>query len=387
MWPRLHRLFNGMESEGFCHHNDSYNKDWGSALNWWQYTTQWNTGEYPYLFCIPKYNDLDLPIGDPATRSLQLMNNAAGCILGITMRHNPVIDPSGAPYIDDKHAYDEFRRGVDKVFQWLGVPAGEIIRPALNSPDVLAGAGLGAAGWTPTEGTTSVVSDPQGIRISGDPSNHSSTATMGVSYSGITIPEGDLLIRFEAMGEAFTHFPRDVARYIKVTVDGRQASQWNYDEQQAIFTAGDFTENAVFYRGAGAPGGSTVTLNLTIEGTSDVILRNFSVHNATDVLLREFENGIVLCNPSENPYTFDLASYFPGKSFVRIQGQSYDDPITNDGTQVDDTVQLAAHSGLFLREFFKPGDINRDFVVDLLDLQLMAADWLKDTSLTEFLVY
>ncbi len=210
---------------------------------------------------------------------------------------------------------------------------------------------------------------------------------MGVSYSGITIPEGDLLIRFEAMGEAFTHFPRDVARYIKVTVDGRQASQWNYDEQQAIFTAGDFTENAVFYRGAGAPGGSTVTLNLTIEGTSDVILRNFSVHNATDVLLREFENGIVLCNPSENPYTFDLASYFPGKSFVRIQGQSYDDPITNDGSPVGDTVQLAAHSGLFLREFFKPADINRDFVVDLLDLQLMAADWLKDTSLTEFLVY
>ena len=177
---------------------------------------------------------------------------------------------------------------------------------------------------------------------------------MNISYSGIHIPEGDLFIRFEAMGDAFTHFPNDVARYIKVTVDGRQSSSWNYDEQQAIFTADGFTENAVFYRGAGAPGGSTVTLNLSIEGTSQVSLRNFSVHNATDVLLREFENGIVLCNPSENPYTFDLAHYFPGKSFVRIHGQSYDDPVTNDGSIVGSTVQLDAHSGLFLYTPRKP---------------------------------
>jgi len=378
-WPRLHRLFNGMESEGFCHYNDRYNKDWGSALNWWQYTTKWNTREYPYLFCTPKVEDL--PEGEDR-RPFDLMNNAAGCILGITMLHNQVIDPAGTKWVDDQHAMDEFRRGVDKVFQWLGAPAGAIIRPALTSPDILAGAGLPASGWTSTDSSVSVVAEPQGIRISGDPSSHSSRATMSVSYSGITIPEGDLVIRFEAMGDAFTHFPTDVARYIKVTVTGRQASDWNYDEQQAIFTAGEFTENAVFYRGAGAPGGSTVTLNLSIEGTNDVILRNFSVHNATDVLLREFENGVVLCNPSENPYTFDLASYFPGKSFVHIQGQSYDDPITNDGSQVGSTVELASHSGLFLRRIVPPcgdppGDINDDCVVNLLDFEMMADNWLQ----------
>lgn len=398
-WPRLHRLFNGMESEGFCHHNDAYNKDWGSALNWWQYTIKWNISEYPYIFCIPKVNDL--PEGQDR-RPFDLMNNAAGCILGITMRHRSATDPNGTRWVDDQHAYDEFRRGVDKVFQWLGAPAGEIIRPSLTSPDILAGAGLPASGWTPTNGSTIVTADPQRIRISGDPSSYSSLATMSISYSGITIPEGDLVIRFQAMGDAFTHFPNDVARYIKVTVDGRQPSEWNYDEQQAIFTTGDFTENAVFYRGAGAPGGSTVNLNLLIEGTNDVILRNFSIHNATDVLLREFENGVVLCNPSENPYTFDLGSYFPGKSFIRIQGQSYDDPITNDGSEVGDTVELASHSGLFLRRSLTPceiarqsptypgdpvGDINADCMVNLLDLQLMAANWLTDTSLKEIIFY
>ena len=350
-WPRLHRVFNGMESEGFTHYNDSYSKDWGSALNWWQYTTKWNSSEYPYVFCIPKFKDL--PEGSDV-RSLRAMNNAAGAILGITMHHAQVADPAGTRWIDDLHALDEFRRGADKVFQWLGAPVGEIIRPALTTTDILGGAGLPASGWTSPDGSAIVMTDRRGIRISGDLSDHSSKTMMNISYSGIHIPEGDLFIRFEAMGDAFTHFPNDVARYIKVTVDGRQSSSWNYDEQQAIFTADGFTENAVFYRGAGAPGGSTVTLNLSIEGTSQVSLRNFSVHNATDVLLREFENGIVLCNPSENPYTFDLAHYFPGKSFVRIHGQSYDDPVTNDGSIVGSTVQLDAHSGLFLYTPRKP---------------------------------
>ena len=65
-------------------------------------------------------------------------------------------------------------------------------------------------------------------------------------------------------------------------------------------------------------------------------------------MYREFEHGLVLANPSDHPYEFDLAELFPGESFTRIQGSANQDRETNDGSPVDGKVRLQARDGLFL---------------------------------------
>ena len=65
-------------------------------------------------------------------------------------------------------------------------------------------------------------------------------------------------------------------------------------------------------------------------------------------MYREFERGLVLANPSPRPYTFDLATLFPGRSFRRIQGSPRQDPATNNGAPVAGTLTLGPKDALFL---------------------------------------
>jgi hypothetical protein len=65
-------------------------------------------------------------------------------------------------------------------------------------------------------------------------------------------------------------------------------------------------------------------------------------------MYREFENGVVLANPSFSPYDFDLAELFPDQRFRRLRGTANQDPRTNDGSEVNDTVELQGKDGLFL---------------------------------------
>jgi|GEM_PF-6195966 len=344
-WPRLHSVFNGMESEGFARFNDAYNTRWASALNWWQYTSQWNPSEYVYNFCVPKVNDLP---DEMDKRPFKLMNNAAGTILGITMSHQSVFDPDATWRVDDQHGPDEMRLGVDLDLQWMGAPTGPIMRPALDTPDELAGTGLPASGWSSPDTSATISSNSDGLLVQATDFSYSSQAFMSIRSEAFSIPAGSVLIRFEARGDGFTHFPPDVARFFEATLDGRVDSQWTYGVLEGLFNSEGWTENVLYWRNAGGSGGRTVNLNLQFEGSGDVQIRNLTVHSAEDILAREFENGVVLCNPNPDQYTFNLAEMFPGVQLSRITGQSYDDPLTNDGSVIGDTVTVPSHRGLFL---------------------------------------
>ena len=67
----------------------------------------------------------------------------------------------------------------------------------------------------------------------------------------------------------------------------------------------------VYFRGASA---GSVTVGLRFEHGGDVRFRNLSVHKAADSLACEFENGVVLVNPSKEDVSFNLNAIFPGRS-------------------------------------------------------------------------
>ena len=65
-------------------------------------------------------------------------------------------------------------------------------------------------------------------------------------------------------------------------------------------------------------------------------------------MIGEFDNGLVLVNPSDHPYTFDLEKLTAGKRYRRLRGSPQQDPQINNGAAVEGPVPLGPRDGLFL---------------------------------------
>jgi hypothetical protein len=94
--------------------------------------------------------------------------------------------------------------------------------------------------------------------------------------------------------------------------------------------------------------GHHVTVEFKAEDAAAVKIQSVEAYAHPDVCYREFEHGMVLANPSPRPYTFDLATLFPGKHFRRLQASAHQDAKTNDGSEASGKVTLPPHDGLFL---------------------------------------
>jgi len=91
-----------------------------------------------------------------------------------------------------------------------------------------------------------------------------------------------------------------------------------------------------------------IDLAFEVEGDERVWLSDLTVHAHPDVVYREFERGVVLANPSDRDFTFDLDALFPGRAFRRLRGSSRQDPAANDGSAVSGKLTLQSKEGLFL---------------------------------------
>ncbi|MBM4087863.1 MAG: hypothetical protein FJ276_00320 [Planctomycetes bacterium] len=91
-----------------------------------------------------------------------------------------------------------------------------------------------------------------------------------------------------------------------------------------------------------------VNLSFEVEGNEPVVLRSVAAHAHPDVVCRIFEGGVVLANPSRNPYTFDLDTLSPGRKYRRLQGTATQDTQTNNGQPVVGKVTVGERDALFL---------------------------------------
>jgi hypothetical protein len=91
-----------------------------------------------------------------------------------------------------------------------------------------------------------------------------------------------------------------------------------------------------------------VDLEFVIEGGEPFWISKLTVHAHPDVVYREFENGLVLANPSPRCYTFDINRLSAGRRFRRIQATSKQDTTHNNGDGVSDKVVIGSKDALFL---------------------------------------
>ena len=89
-------------------------------------------------------------------------------------------------------------------------------------------------------------------------------------------------------------------------------------------------------------------LEIGFESSESIQVESICVRAYPDVIIREFENGLVLANPSSHPWEFPLDKLVPGRNFRRLRGKTNQDPFVNNGQSVGKTLTLNAKDAIFL---------------------------------------
>ncbi len=126
----------------------------------------------------------------------------------------------------------------------------------------------------------------------------------------------------------------------------RPRAEMSYTPGRIMTWANARSFDASFYFRDRGP--DTVDLEFQVESVEPVSITDMSLHTAADAICREYDRGAVLANPSMRPYTFDMAQLFPGQRFRRLDGSPKQDPTTNDGSAVGDSLTLGPRDGIFL---------------------------------------
>ncbi len=91
-----------------------------------------------------------------------------------------------------------------------------------------------------------------------------------------------------------------------------------------------------------------VDLSFSIESPEPVVIESIRAHAHPDAMVRVFQKGLVLANPAHTPYTFDLNSIVPRRSYRRLVATKFQDSVTNNGEPVSGKVTLGERDALFL---------------------------------------
>jgi hypothetical protein len=357
-------ILTGINSEGFPNHYQSgypgYANgitgmpDWSGGINRLMFWKKMNDpGDTPTMIYIDHKASSNLPkegyppVGWPDAHHNCVPLNYTRLVLAVAQCVGAAVDIVNSAYWVDPHPepdqpqlpYPNSHRGVwDELRQngdanWLGGAVGDVIRLGKDSEDLLSGAGVDMTpsfvqNWTSDNAYVSVVEPYPGgkkyLKIKELPV-YPPPENLSLEYPNLQIPPGDLLIYCEIQANPMYGYPDQIPRLVHLSCDcyGQEPNPPSLESTMTFACQSDFP--AVFYwRNAGGASGRTVTLRLDIESTERVLISNFTVHQGADALAREFENGVVLVNPSTDPYEFNLSELFPGVSgFKRLSGDWY----------------------------------------------------------------
>lgn len=324
-------VLNGMEAEGLS--------DWGkiheefskplSLFSYWKKNAKYP--EFSYITHKDRYE------GGQRSHRERLVIGTAQC-LGLALNSFRNIEQPG-------HMFglpDELVKGVENQTHWLGKPLGDMLQLALSSEDLLGGKGISffedaieTVGCAVSVEDGSIIVEATGEK-----------PKMSIRLQGLELPKGDTIIYFESKArDSLAGFDPIVPRQIFVSLPGSIPNKDTAEEVLNYTGTNDYYPCAFYFREAGA---STCDVEIVIEGGGQVELRNFKLFNKAQAICREFENGVVLVNPSLSPYAFDLEALYPGQNFKRLTTTSYNRESVNDGSKASGSVAVPPLDGLFL---------------------------------------
>jgi hypothetical protein len=350
---RVMQWASGIDHEGFTGPDDPYRLLWSTGMNDAQFWEQAVSRPGKLYFVAHKLPTLaNLPTNG------NMLPNLSRIVIATVTGLGAVSDGAEDTFFADQ--MDEYHKGQENQLNWLGQFAGPLRRLGLEMPDLLAGAGVNVssnfvARWTSTNAT--FASTNGALEISAVPG---ASSNLVVNLTGVDIPataNGDLLFAFDGRADPLPPFTPDVPRRIKVTVLGRNAYTNSADALETYAWTSNYFRAVFYFRHAGPV--TNAQIQLDIEGSGKVWIKNFTLHNAADALARQFEHGLILANPARDSFTFHLTNLFPGFSYRRFIGSANQDPVVNNGQPVTGPVTLGDLDGLFLVETGEPPPVLR----------------------------
>jgi hypothetical protein len=350
---------------------------WSDGLNrmqFWQTHARQNTQGCPSL----SYIVLKARGDDHVTPSQTRVMAAAAAFLGVPLAIQEVpYTPDGLGAVIDELVGGSQGPGHGSL-GWLGKPAGSGAHLVLGKPDVLAGygtswpslVGLKLSGCTATRDHRP--NRPLALRLTprnpdrvgdkweggGHPPFVGPDAT---TFSVITpdfrftVPDGaphDLVVQCTFDGD-------DMAGYVGLGRLVLMRCRWDvrgvaHFQIHSAWVSGTGAQHpSLFYFRDLAFPGNSVTFSLTITaecGNQPMWLTGLTAHAGSDYVCREFANGVVLINPSSQPYRFPTARLFGSRrELTRLHWSPGQPRDANSGTPVSGDVPVPARDALFLR--------------------------------------
>ena len=337
---------NGIESEGFPNLRDWDFDDWSGGLNRHNF---WQANACPPVFNYINHKwNRSIPgkPGEHETPDVPFSRHRL--VFAAAQFTDAVLSYAFAPPSDGSRRiaiWDELVGGTLNTPGWLGKPLGPAVRPAARTPDLLAGIGT-PPGETLATRIGNAAAANGAVTIT--PAADGTFSIRNVPANGT-----DLLVLLTVSAEPRKSYPPDMPRLLHLEVSGdikliRAGAPMAQTAPKSHMT---WVNNrpfpaAFYFRDIRS---ASIDLNFKIEGNEPVIIHQLTAHAHPDAIYRLFENGLVLANPSAKPYVFDLQAIAPGRKFSRIQGSPTQDPGTNNGQPVKESVTLAPLDAVFLR--------------------------------------
>ncbi len=334
-------LLNGIESEGLEVDEEGH-AQWGHMLNTHLY---WNAQARKPALSYFMMARRQKHMTDGAWRIGMAAAVLSGSAISVNTRPN-------APAGDRPNDWDEIVKGREGQVGWLGRPLGPVVRLALSGEDLLGGLGDPPQAdlldrLTLENAEAEMQADALLLR------GCQPVRRMGMHMRGIEPGGPDLVVALRARGEPMSDYPREGRRLVFLTaMQGgepvvRMSHKWGTRVRRHGYFLDDDFLNVFVYNDL--PAGE-LSLCFEFEGFEPVRVDELRLIAQPDACYREFEHGVVLVNPSKAPYTFRLASLFPGRRLRRLHGHPEQYPEINTGEPVGEEVTLPVHDALFLAE-------------------------------------
>jgi hypothetical protein len=343
-------ILNGMETEGLARPNDGY-RQISRTINQHTYWNIYNTTKYKFSYITSKLN---FPADEEISSQLQRMGLGLASILGVAYTVKP------------SENFPEVYGGVLNKANWLGKPVGDMQFPAKKEADLLGGKGIAMESQLINQfnfENTEYREDDAVLYVKG--TNEDRRNDLKLEGPELILPKGDLIVFFEAKDidgffDIKTH--SRIPRKINLKINGRPVDVRQGETEQSIRFQNElagfmgpsgFTPMSFYFRNVGNED-SPIKIIFEIEEQGEFAIKNLSAHNASSVIAREFENGIVLMNPSYEAYDFNLTKIFPkiGElSRIKVNPNNNNKSKEyNDGTQIKDVsrVNVPGLNALFL---------------------------------------
>lgn len=324
-------VLNGIEREWWPEWGDNDITNWSNGFNGFDYwRLRCHTPSMNYMVHKIGGHDREAFVNAPWTHHRLVLATAQFLDAPVTSFYTPKPEP-GQPF----GIFDELVGGEIKQTGWLGRPLGPHQRPAFSTANLLEGVSLADH----LEGPEVVVQQTgTHARISAKDSIDSKS--MEFRLNDVPSRKGrDLLLRMVLSADTRPGWPDAIPRHMTV-----QPARGDFQTLDTYVGTTPFT--ATFY--FRSMPSDRATLEFECEGTGNVTIHAVEAYAHTDAGYRLFENGLVLANPGDRPYIFDLTTIAPQTKFVRLAGSPSQDPATNNGQPVGATVTLKPRDGLFL---------------------------------------